>query len=137
MNNRAGHLKTNLSGEMAEELGKKVTVVEMLSEVGKDVFFINWISLFNKLKENNVVLKTSAKVVSIDSTGLNVECDGKIEHIDADTVVTAFGVRPNRELLEKIKEKYHTKTRAIGDCNKLGKIGDAIREGFYAASSLD
>lgn len=123
--------------EMAEELGKKVTVVEMLSEVGKDVFFINWISLFNKLKENNVVLKTSAKVVSIDSTGLNVECDGKIEHIDADTVVTAFGMRPNRELLEKIKEKYHTKTRAIGDCNKLGKIGDAIREGFYAASSLD
>ncbi len=123
--------------EMAEELGKKVTVVEMLPEVGKDVFFINWISLFNKLKENNVTLKTSAKVVSIDSTGLDVECDGKIEHIDADTVVTAFGMRPNTDLLEKIKEKYHTKTRAIGDCNKLGKIGDAIREGFYAASSLD
>ncbi len=123
--------------EMAEELGKKVTVVEMLPEMGKDVFFINKISLFNKLKENNVTLKTSAKVVSIDSTGLNVECDGKLEHIDADTVVTAFGMRPNTDLLEKIKEKYHTKTRAIGDCNKLGKIGDAIREGFYAASSLD
>ncbi len=123
--------------EMAEELGKKVTVVEMLPEMGKDVFFINKISLFNKLKENNVRLKTNAKVVSIDNTGLCVECDGKIEHIDADTIVTAFGMRPNTELLEKIKENYHTKTRAIGDCNKLGKIGDAIREGFYAASSLD
>lgn len=123
--------------EMAEELGKKVTVVEMLPEMGKDVFFINKISLFNKLKENNVVLRTSAKVVSIDSTGLNVESEGKLEHINADTVVTAFGMRPNIELLEKIKENYHTKTRAIGDCNKLGKIGDAIREGFYAASSLD
>ncbi len=123
--------------EMAEELGKKVTVVEMLPEMGKDVFFINKISLFNKLKENNVRLKINAKVVSIDNTGLCVECDGKIEHIDADTIVTAFGMRPNTELLEKIKENYHTKTRAIGDCNKLGKIGDAIREGFYAASSLD
>ncbi len=123
--------------EMAEELGKKVTVVEMLPEMGKDVFFINKISLFNKLKENKVTLKTNAKVVSIDNTGLSVECDEKIEHIDADTIVTAFGMRPNTELLEKIKENYHTKTRAIGDCNKLGKIGDAIREGFYAASSLD
>ncbi len=123
--------------EMSEELGKKVTVVEMLPEMGKDVFFINKISLFNKLKENNVRLKPNAKVVSIDNTGLCVECDGKIEHINADTIVTAFGMRSNTELLEKIKENYHTKTRAIGDCNKLGKIGDAIREGFYAASSLD
>ena len=40
-------------------------------------------------------------------------------------------------LVNKIKEKYHIKTRVIGDSMKLGKIGEAIREGFYAASALD
>ena len=35
------------------------------------------------------------------------------------------------------KEKDPMKTRVIGDCYKLGKIGEAVREGFFAASSLD
>lgn len=40
------------------------------------------------------------------------------------------------ETVDAVKAKYHTKTRMVGDSNKLGKIGDAIREGFYAATSL-
>ena len=68
--------------------------------------------------------------------------DGAIEiaeekHIEADTVISAFGMRPNTTLSNLLKEKYPMKTRAIGDCDKLGKIGEAVREGFYAASSLD
>ena len=40
---------------------KDVTVVEMLPEMGKDVFFINKISLFNKLAQNHVQLMTIQK----------------------------------------------------------------------------
>lgn len=123
--------------EMAEEMKKNVTVVEMLPVMGKDVFFINQISLFNKLAANNVKLMTSTKVVSIDETGLTVEKEGVQEHIAADTVISAFGMRPDTTLADKIKEKYHIKTRVVGDSLKLGKIGEAVREGFYAASSLD
>lgn len=122
---------------MAEEMHKDVTVVEMLPEMGKDVFFINKISLFNKLAENNVHLMTNTKVIAIDETGLTVEENGKEKHLDADTVISAFGMRPNTVLADSLKEKYPMKTRAIGDCYKLGKIGEAVREGFYAASSLD
>ena len=50
--------------EMASEMGKKVTVVEMLPECGKDVMFINKITLFQKLAENGVEMKTESKVVS-------------------------------------------------------------------------
>lgn len=123
--------------EMASELGKNVTVVEMLPECGKDVFFINKITLFRKLAENNVKLLTNTKVVAIDETGLTVETkDGKTSHLDADTVVNAFGMRPDLTLVDKIKAKYYLKTRVVGDSNQLGKIGEAIREGFYAATSL-
>lgn len=123
--------------EIAEEMHKDVTVVEMLPEMGKDVFFINKISLFNKLAENNVKLMTNTKVTAIDETGLTVEENGIEKHIEADTVISAFGMRPNTTLSDLLKEKYPMKTRAIGDCDKLGKIGEAVREGFYAASSLD
>ena len=123
--------------EMAEEMGKKVTIVEMLPEIGKDIFFINKITVMNKIAQDGIVLMPNTKVVSIDASGVNAEtADGTI-HIDADTVIAAFGMRPDLTLVDKIKAKYHTKTRVIGDSMKLGKIGEAIREGFYAASALD
>lgn len=40
--------------ELASEMGKKVTVIEMLPQCGKDVFFINQITLFCKLAEAGV-----------------------------------------------------------------------------------
>lgn len=123
--------------EMASEMGKKVTVVEMLPQCGKDVFFINQITLFRKLAESNVTFMTSTKVIAMDDKGLTVECeDGTQKHLEADTIVSAFGMRPDLTVIDKIKEKYHIKTRVIGDSSRLGKIGEAVRDGFYAATSL-
>lgn len=123
--------------EMASEMGKKVTVVEMLPQCGKDVFFINQITLFRKLAESNVTLMTSTKVIAMDDKGLTVECeDGTQKHLEADTIISAFGMRPDLTVIDKIKEKYHIKTRVIGDSSRLGKIGEAVRDGFYAATSL-
>lgn len=122
--------------ELASEKGKKVTVVEMLPECGKDVFFINKITLFNKLAENNVTLMTNTKVLSINKDGVEVETEDGNKTLKADTVINAFGMRPDLTTVDVIKSKYHTKTRVVGDSNKLGKIGEAIRDGFYAATSL-
>ena len=123
--------------EIADEMGKKVTVLEMLPEMGKDVFFINKITLFNRLAAANVNLMTEAKVVSIEDDGVTVErADGTTEKVAADTVINAFGMVPDLTLSEELKKKYHIKTRVVGDNFKAGKIGDAIREGFYAATSL-
>lgn len=123
--------------EIASEMGKKVTLVEMLPECGKDVFFVNKISLFGALAKNQVRIMTNTKVVSMDETGLMVETEGgNQEKIAADTIISAFGMRANMKTVDAVKAKYHTKTRVIGDSNRLGKIGEAIRDGFYAAMSL-
>ena len=37
---------------------------------------------------------------------------------------------------EAIADKYPCKTTLIGDCQQPSKAGKAIREGFYAAMSL-
>lgn len=123
--------------ELASEMGKKVTIVEMLPECGKDVFFINKISLFQALEANQVQIMTNTKVIAIKENSLVVEkADRSQETLKADTIISAFGMKPDRTTVEKIKANYHTKTRVIGDSNKLGKIGEAIRDGFYAAMSL-
>lgn len=123
--------------EIASEMGKSVTIVEMLDECAKDAMFINKISLFAALEKNHVHIMTGTRVVSMDENGLTVEKkDGTREHLPADTIISAFGMAADRSTVDAIKAKYHTKTRVVGDSNKPGKIGDAVRDGFYAGSSL-
>lgn len=123
--------------ELAAEKGKKVTVIEMMDEFAKDAMFINKITLFGKLAENGVTLMPGTKVTSIEADGVHVESKDGNKVVAADTVITAFGMRPVTEVADIIDAKYHTKTRKIGDVFKLGKIGTAIREGYYAGSSIE
>jgi 2,4-dienoyl-CoA reductase-like NADH-dependent reductase (Old Yellow Enzyme family)/thioredoxin reductase len=122
--------------ELAME-GKKVTIVEMLDEVARDVMAINKISLLRKLEEYNVNIMTGQKVVAIEENGLVLEGkDGERRTVLADKVITAFGQKPAAEFAESVQDKYPLKTTLIGDCEKVSRAGKAIREGFYAAMAL-
>ena len=108
----------------------------MLNEFAKDAMFINKITLFNKLAANNVTLLANTKVVGITDEGVEVETAEDKKLIPADTIISAFGMKALTDVADKISAKYHTKTRKVGDLYKIGKIGDAIREGYYAGSSI-
>jgi 2-enoate reductase len=117
--------------------GKKVTIVEMRDACAADVMSINKISLDRMLSEYNVEIITQRKVVGINDEGVVVHSrDGSFEVIKADSIITAFGQIPNSGTAEAIGNKYPLKTTLIGDCQKTSKAGAAIREGFYAAMSL-
>ena len=51
--------------------------------------------------------------------------------------MSALGQTPNRELADKLREKYFKKTIFVGDCVKAAKSGDAIRDGLCAALSIN
>lgn len=124
--------------ELATEENKKVTIVEMADAIAKDVMFINAASLIPMLEKAGVKKYTSSKVTSITENGVYIQReDGSTDFIAADTVVTAFGMKKNNSLAEEIKKKYHIKTRVVGDSDKVGKVGTAVRTGFFAALSLD
>ena len=116
--------------------GRHISIVEMLPDVGNDVMMVNKISVDRLLKEYNVELLTSTKVVGVTDEGVEVEHDGAKRIVPADVVVAAFGRARNLELADAIENAYPTKTTIIGDCMKPAKAGPAIREGFYAAMSL-
>ena len=118
--------------------GKKVAIVEMLDEVATGDHFINKASLIPALINNSVALHTGHKVLEITPTGVKAQKkDGSEIFIEADTIVSSFGMVPNKSFAEAIAAEYHTKTRLIGDCSKVGKVAGAVREGMYAAMSIE
>ncbi len=117
--------------------GKDVTVLEMMDAYARDVMMINKISLDRMLAEYKVKILTNSKVVGIEADGVRIEkADKTTDIIPADAVITAFGQKPNSAVAEAIADKYPLKTTLIGDCQKVSKAGNAIREGFYAAMAL-
>lgn len=117
--------------------GRKITIVEMLPELARDVMSINAVSIFRLLDQYGVKQLTNTEVVGITSPGVEVlKKDGSRDTIPADVVVTAFGQQPNTALAAAIQKKFPTRTTAIGDCIQPAKVGTAIRQGFYAAMLL-
>jgi pyruvate/2-oxoglutarate dehydrogenase complex dihydrolipoamide dehydrogenase (E3) component len=124
--------------ELSTKEGKKVTIVEMADAIAKDALVVNAASLIPMLTKAGVKTYTNSKVTAIDSQGVYIQRDDGIsEFIKADNVITAFGMRKNNKLAEEIKAKYHIKTRVVGDCEKVSKVGIAVHMGFFAALSLE
>ena len=115
--------------------GKEVTIIEMQDELCPTVLIDNRNPLMFKLEENGVKQMTSTKILEIQPDGVRVSGPNGIEFINADTVISAFGTKPNDGYVKAICDKYPT-TQVVGDCDKVGQVSDAVRAGFFAAYSL-
>ncbi len=117
--------------------GKKVAVIEMLPEVAIQDHFINKASLIPMMINNGVDLLTSHKVVEIMENGVKALNEkGEEVFVEGTTVVSSFGMKANTAIAQAIDDKYHDKVTLIGDCDKVGKVGGAVRSGMYAAVTL-
>jgi NADPH-dependent 2,4-dienoyl-CoA reductase/sulfur reductase-like enzyme len=113
--------------------GRDVTIVEMFDSVARDMYAVNRAHFLMLLSEAKVKILTETKVLDISSGEVRIEGkDTRTTKLGADTVVLAIGLRPNDELISKlrgnVKDLY-----AIGDCNEPRKVIDAIWEGFRLA----
>lgn len=123
--------------ELAQQ-GKKVTIIEMMSECARDVMAVNKISILRLLKEHTVTMLTDSKVTAFTDDGVLIETkDGSRQTVTADTIITAFGQRPNTTLPDILRRKYAAKVTVIGDAEKVSKAGSAVHSGFYAAMALE
>ncbi|MGN8245781.1 FAD-dependent oxidoreductase [Cellulomonas soli] len=119
--------------ELAQE-GHEVTLVEMADEIARDMLLINRITLLRQLAEHGVTSLTGHAVSAVDAHGVRVSGPDGERTIEADTVVTAFGVRPAVALVEALAGRADV--HAIGDCVKPAKVGEAINAGFTVALAL-
>ncbi|HMK37569.1 MAG TPA: FAD-dependent oxidoreductase [Desulfomonilaceae bacterium] len=116
---------------------KKVTVIEMLKRMGQDVGqSTRWV-LLKELQMRGVTLINEAtmkdirpgEVVYTDSQGNDVT-------VQADSVVLAMGSRPESSLVKALEEAGFTNVLAIGDAKKVGRIGNALDDGFALGCEL-
>ena len=125
--------------ETAEYLairGKKVKVIEMQSEAGKDMEPFSKIFLLERFQEMNVEVITDCFVNRIS--------EGVVEAINitwrrclfpADTVVIAVGAFANKNL-EATLSDLDAEVYTIGDCAEPSRILEAIRDGTRIAHSI-
>lgn len=76
------------------------------------------------------------KVIKITSTGVEIaDGAGTSKLVQADTVVTAFGLIPDDDTIEQLSGII-PETYVIGDANKVGTIASANTDAFNVSVEL-
>lgn len=126
--------------ETAEYLavrGNKLTLVEMLPEIGTGIYPANLYTVIKNLNTHGAKFLTSHKLMKITETSvelLNLKTNEPVT-ITADKVVLSLGIKPNNSLVQEL-EKHFSIVKVIGDAEKPGRIAEAVRQSFEKAYVL-
>ena len=113
--------------------GKKVTIVEILDSVARDMWRANRLHLLELLAKANMKILTETRVLEIrDDSIIIADKDDNRDELKCDTVILAVGLIPNNGLQETLMDKA-PEVYAIGDCVEPGKAINAIWGGFRKA----
>jgi len=116
--------------EVAEylmEKGKEVTIVEKLKRVGHDLGISYFPVSMSQFKEHGVKLLSRTEVKEIKGETVIVAQEGKEMTVEAETIVLALGVKPQKDLEQSITKKVEK--HIIGDCAQPLGCLEAIAEG--------
>lgn len=126
-----------IGAEAADELsreGKKVTVIEMRSQIAPDEEESRRLFLMKALEKQNVEMLVNTKIVEITDHSVIAERDGKKIEREADNVILSLGIVANKEMANALAGKV--KVISAGDEVKGRNALEAMREGYLAAISI-
>ncbi len=132
----AGLVGCEVSMEIAQK-GKKVTMIDMLQDIAPDMaIYTKWV-LNAKIAELGIKVCVNHKIKEMTGNRVICEVEGKEVIFEADAVICALGLKPNRELWQEIKEDIaDIEIIPVGDINSPRKIMQATHEGFHAARRI-
>jgi 2,4-dienoyl-CoA reductase-like NADH-dependent reductase (Old Yellow Enzyme family)/thioredoxin reductase len=115
--------------EWLAEKGKKVTVIELLREVAKDMVMAIKVPLMISLKEYGVRILTNTWIEQIGNGFVTVERNRIRDKIETNAVVIVVGIERNYAFQNDLKDVV-PQLFCIGDCKQPGNIQDAINDGY-------
>lgn len=118
-----------------DSLGKDVTVVEMKDDWASDAYFMHKNAMNIYLRDSKVQIHTNTTAKSVTEEGLLCStADGDLL-LEADTILLAAGMKPDRELADSF---YNAAPRVfqVGDCIKAGRVLEAVTLGYYRALDI-
>lgn len=126
--------------EVAEDIaekGGKVTVIEMLDEVGKDLGSFRKVCVLENLQTAKISTMVNTKCMEIKEHSILVEKDGLTEEIPCDCVVMAIGSKPRSyEEIKTVCEEKGLPYHIIGDAAQARRAIDAIAEAHEIARKI-
>lgn len=124
--------------ELAADFGLSPVIVEMAPRLSPDLNMMSHAGLDRKIKEYGVGVYTSCRVKAVEDDGVHIlHEDGTEEILEADTVISAFGLKPLSKLAGQFKAQFGWRARIVGDADKVGRIGTAVRGGYFAGTTVD
>ncbi len=118
------------------QMGKKVTVVEMLDAVAADLVGHLKHYLTLRLKDQGVSLMTSTRVKEVGPGFAVVEDSSGTRRLTGfDGLVLALGAKPDQRPLKDLRIKG-TETKVIGDANEARGVMEALTEAEEAALAI-
>jgi len=118
------------------EMGKEVTLVEMLEEIASDLVTHLKHYLSQRLSEKGVTILTSTKVKELGKGYALVEDASGMRKIDGfDTIVLAVGSRANDRIAKTLEGKV-LELYVIGDASEPREALEAVYEGEEIALKL-
>ena len=123
--------------ELLGEQGKKVTIVEMLTDIIPDEFSDTKKYFENVMAKYRIRILTESVIRQIAKGTITIEKKtGETESLFADTVVSALGYRSNHDAKGEISPPPGCRVFEIGDCVKPQKILNAVLDAYQLATSL-
>lgn len=125
------------TAEKLAENGNHVTVVEMMDQIGPGAHSQHLDDVLPRLKSYRVGFITSHKLVKITADGIILEhtATGQRQEEKTDYVVLSVGVRSNDKLAKELRPHF-IRLYTIGDARQVGRIAQAVRDGFDVAWNL-
>lgn len=124
------------TAELLLEQGNQITVIEMAEKLAPGAYPTNASDVIRRLERGGVRFFPGRKLERIGDGMLYLSRrDGVLECVRTDVTVLAIGVRSSNALKKECAGCYE-RLYAIGDAEKPGRIGDAVRRAFELARSL-
>ena len=132
-----GHIQGCQTAEFLVKRGRQVTIVETGPEIGAGFMpFQIKPQLIDWLDKKDVPMLTGVTIESVTDHGLNIiDKSDQRQTLEADAVLTALPLLPNRELYNQLKDVV-PEVHCIGDCRQPGLIIDAIADGSRIAREI-
>ena len=117
--------------------GCRVTVVEVLATVAREMARNNRIELMMRLEQRGATILTETVLEAVVDGQFVLRRRGEPMRLDpGDAIVIAIGPKPNRDVIPEVVAAGAPYV-LVGDCNRPGDFLTAIRDASMAALALD
>jgi 2,4-dienoyl-CoA reductase-like NADH-dependent reductase (Old Yellow Enzyme family)/thioredoxin reductase len=103
-----------------------VTIIEMLPDIAMGMEPISKKYLLRELEDHHVTIFRSSRIKELTENSVMFEKDGEIHELTFDHFVVAFGGK------SRTFASLPVPTRVIGDAVRVGKLVEAVRDGYAA-----